>query len=119
MKLIDKKIIKPIQIIHSKPNLTSNINIKIALYGNSSIEMPVEIIVNKGATGTSTNFKATVFLMSEKAKANVTPGLFIHEKDILSAGHGVVIKNIKEKDTLYLQSRGIERGEAREMVVGL
>lgn len=119
LKLDHEKIIKPIKITHIKKDLASKIDIKIALYGNSSLEMPVEIFVEKGATGTSTNFKANIFLMSDHAKAKVTPGLFIHEKEIQSAGHGVVIKNIKESDTRYLRTRGIEFDQAREMIVGI
>ncbi len=119
LKLVNQNISFPINIFHSKPNLSSRIFIKIALYGNSKADIPVEILVNEGAKGTSTNFKALVYLMDEKAKANITPGLLIHEKDIASAGHGVVIKNIKEKDTFYLQSRGIEKELAKELIVGI
>ena len=119
LKLHDDNLNYPIKIIHSKPGLSSNINVKIALFGKSNLKMPVEIWVREGAKNTSTSFKATVYLMNEKAKAEVTPGLFIHEKDIQSAGHGVIIKNIKEKDTFYLQSRGLEQEIAKEMIIGI
>jgi Fe-S cluster assembly scaffold protein SufB len=109
----------PINIIHEKPDLESKINIKLALYGKSHINIPVEILVKNGAKGTSTNFKALVYIMDPQSKANITPGLLIHEKNINSAGHGVVIKNIKPKDTFYLESRGIEKEKAKELIVNL
>lgn len=118
-KLLDQHINFPINILHKKPNLSSKINIKLALYGKSKVEIPVEILVAEGAKGTSTNFEALIYLMDKNAKANVTPSLLIHEKDIQSAGHGVVIKNIKDKDTFYIQSRGVEKINARELLVGI
>lgn len=118
-KVFDEKIVKPIKIIHSEPDLQSKIYIKLALYGKASVEIPVEIWVKEGAKNTSTNFKALIYLMTNSARANITPGLFIHEKEIASAGHGVVIKSIKDKDTFYLQSRGIPNQAAKELIVGI
>jgi Fe-S cluster assembly protein SufD len=119
LKLVDELLEYPIKVIHSKPNLTSNIKVKIAIYGKGNLKMPVEIWVKEGAINTSTNFKALVYLLSNDARAEVTPGLFIHEKNIQSAGHGVIIKNIKDKDTFYLRSRGIEKEMAKELIVGM
>jgi len=119
LKIIDKKVNYPIVIKHNQPDLVSNIKIKAALYGNSELIMPVEIIVNHGAKNTKTGFNAIVYILSSEARARITPGLFIHEKEILGAGHGLIIKNIKDRDTVYLESRGIQKSEAREMIVNL
>jgi Fe-S cluster assembly scaffold protein SufB len=118
LRLTDEELEYPINIKHLKPNLHSKLNIKLALFGKSKIKIPVQIYVEKGAINTSTGFKALVLQMSDKASANITPGLFIHEKDILSASHGVVIKNIKDKDLTYLQARGIQREMAKDLIVG-
>ena len=119
LRLEDMELDYPINIYHNTPGLESKINIKLALFGKSKIKMPVEIHVKEGAKDTTTNFKALVYIMSGSAHATITPGLFIHEKDILGASHGVIIKNIKDRDLVYLQSRGMEKGEAKEMIVGL
>ncbi len=118
-RICDKSFEFPIKIIHRKPDLSSNITIRIALFGQSQVRIPVEIYVEKGAINTYTNFKATVFIMSKESKAHITPSLFIHEKSIRGAGHGLVIKNIKPKDTFYLQSRGIEFEKARDLIINL
>jgi len=119
LKLVDQKIEYPINIFHKKKDLKSNLNIKVVLYGNSELKMPIEMKVVEGATGTSTNLRAIVYILSDKSKAQITPGLLIHEKEINSAGHAVIIKNIKDKDTVYIQSRGIEKNVAKEIIVGL
>lgn len=118
LKLIDQEIEYPIHIIHKVPEKHSELRIKMALYGRSKVKMPVEILVEKGAVDTATRFKALVLQMSPNAQANITPGLLIHEKNIQAASHGVVIKNIKDKDLEYLQARGIEKETAREIIVG-
>ncbi len=118
-RIYDKSVEFPIKIVHRKPDLSSSIIIRIAMFGKSQIHIPVEIYVEKGAVNTYTNFKATVFIMSDESKAHITPSLFIHEKSIRGAGHSLVIKNIKSKDTLYLQSRGIKFEKARDMIISL
>lgn len=118
-KVENESFVFPIKILHKQPNFSSKINIKLAVYGKSKVEIPAEILVAAGAKGTSTNFKALIYLMDKDAKATVTPGLLIHEKDIQSAGHGVVIKSIKDKDTFYIRSRGIKSVEAKELLVGI
>lgn len=117
LRLTDETIEYPINIYHNTPSVESKVSVKIALYGSSSVKMPVEIHVNKGARDCKTDFKAIVYLMSPHAKANVTPGLFIEEKNIQGAGHGVVIKNIKERDLYYLRARGLNREEARNIII--
>lgn len=119
LKLIDENIDFPIKIFHQKPNFSSEIKIKLALYGKSKVNIPAEILVKSGAKDTSTNFKALVYLMDPKSHANVTPGLLIHDKNIKSAGHGVVIKNIKDSDTFYLQSRGINKDLSKDLIIGI
>lgn len=117
-RITDESIFYPIKILHKIPNLSLKFHVKLALFSKANIKMPVEIIVEKGAINTATNFKATVFLMDKYAKAEITPGLFIHEKNILNAGHGVIIKNVKPKDTFYIQSRGIDFNKARDLIIG-
>jgi Fe-S cluster assembly scaffold protein SufB len=118
LRLTDQEIEYPINIVHNLPGKESKIQIKLALFGRSKVKMPAEILVEQRAVDTATSFKALVLLMSPKAQATITPGLLIHEKNILSASHGVVIKNIKDKDLVYLQARGMGKSIAREVLVG-
>lgn len=108
-----------LNITHELPNKSSNIKLKFVLYGNSKVTLPVDILVKKGALNTSTNFSAIVYIMDKDSKAEITPALFIHEKNIQKAGHGLVIKNIKPVDTIYFQARGIGAGIAKKLIVGI
>jgi Fe-S cluster assembly scaffold protein SufB len=115
--LTDTDLEYPINVFHETPGFLSKVSIKIALFGKSNVKIPARIHVSKGARDSATDFKALVLLMSPHARATVTPGLFIEERNIQSASHGVVIKNIKDKDLHYLQARGIVKSEAREMLI--
>jgi len=119
LKLTDQEIHQPITIHHHQPGRESTLDVKIALYGKSRLTMPVNITVHEGADATATDFHALVFLMSPQAKAQVTPGMFIHERNIQSAAHGVVIKNIKPKDVYYLRARGLASHQAQELLIGM
>lgn len=118
LRVEDREIEYPINIRHTHPGLHSKINVRLALFGRSKVKMPVEILVEKDAIDTSTAFKAHVLLMSPQAQATITPGLLIHEKNIQAASHGVIIKNIKDKDLVYLRARGISKSASKELIIG-
>lgn len=118
LKLKNQKLIYQINIIHNQPNLLSEIKIKIALFKNSYLEIPVNITIQKNAIDSFTSFNATVFILDEQSKAKVTPGLHIFEKEIKGASHGLIIKNIKKRDTYYLQSRGFTFEESKNLIIG-
>ena len=116
LKLDNVSLDFPINITHKTPNLTSIINIKAALNNKSTINIPTQIHINKGAINTSTQFKALIYLLSPNARASITPALYIEEKNIKIASHGVVIKNIKDKDISYFLARGISKEKAKEFI---
>lgn len=118
LKLNNKKLIYPINMIHELPNYNTEIQIKIALLKNSYLEIPVNIIIKKGAIKSATNFNAVIFVLDQKSKVKITPALHIYEKEINGASHGLIIKNIKRKDTYYLESRGIDFKTAKNLIIG-
>lgn len=118
LKLDNTKLIYPINIIHEQPNYNTEIQIKIALLNNSYLEIPVNITIKKGAIKSSTNFNAIIFILDQKSKVKITPALHIYEKEINGASHGLIVKNIKRKDTYYLESRGIDFDTAKNLIIG-
>lgn len=118
LKLKKKSIEIPISIVHTIPDKTSLIKIKVALYDEASIIMNANVTINKGAINSITDLNISVFLMKPSAKAQVTPALFIYEKNIISAGHSLIIKDITLQDTYYILSRGIPFEQAKELIIG-
>ncbi|MCX8035136.1 MAG: SufD family Fe-S cluster assembly protein [Candidatus Dojkabacteria bacterium] len=117
LKLRNQKIQTKMKFIFSTPSVESNIDIKIALY-KSECEMPVEVHIPNGVKGVSAELNIVVYVMDEKSRANITPGMFIHDRDVQKAGHGLVIKNIKNKDLYYFYSRGIDRKLGEKLLIG-
>lgn len=117
LKFRNQKIQTKMKFIFSTPSVESNIDIKIALY-KSECEMPVEVHIPNGIKGVSAELKIIVYVMDDKSRANITPGMFIHDRDVQKAGHGLVIKNIKNKDLYYFYSRGIDRKQGEKLLIG-
>lgn len=111
--------ILPIKITHRMPNTSFHFNVKFIVYENVDFEIPVEIRVEKGAIGVSTSFHALVYNLNSTSKLKVVPGMFIYEKNINSAAHGVVIKNLTRKDLIYFLARGVSENDAKNYVLGL
>lgn len=116
--LEDTELQYPIQVNQNVPRNSFNLKVKIVLFGTSKLEMPIDLHVNQGATETETQLNGVVYIMSQQSNAKVVPSLYIHEKNILGASHGMVIKNIKDKDLIYFNSRGIENTTAKELILG-
>ncbi len=117
IKLRKQKLKSTMKFVFTTPSVSSNIDIKIALY-QSECEMPVEVHIPSGVKGVSAELKIIVYVMDDKSRANVTPGMFIHDRDVQKAGHGLVIKNIKNKDLYYFYSRGIDRKQGEKLLIG-
>lgn len=116
MKLIDQIIEKPIVIQQVNAGFEFNLDIKLALFGKSKVNIPIELNVQKGARDSKTYLQGLIYLVGKNSSAYVVPSLYIHEKNINGASHGVVIKNIKDRDLVYFFSRGIEKEEARNIL---
>ena len=67
----------------------------------------------KGANGYQANNN---LIIAESAKVESIPGLEIMTDDV-KCSHGVTISNIDKNHMFYLQSRGINRTEAKNLVV--
>lgn len=56
-------------------------------------------------------------LLSSRARADAIPELEIHNQEV-SCSHGATIAPVEEDQLFYLESRGLDRGEALGLVVG-
>ena len=105
-----------LNIIHKKPNLKSNVGIKVILYDESNFDLNGVIKISKGAINTDTYLKVDVLLLSETSHVRVVPSLEILE-DNVKAGHSATVKELPINEIYYLMSRGLSETEARDMLV--
>lgn len=105
-----------IKIIHKEPNLKSNTIIKAVVYDKSSFDAKADLIIQKGAKFTDAYLRIDALIVSEDATARVIPGLEITENDV-KGGHGATVGMLDKEQLFYLQSRGIEKDVAEEILV--
>lgn len=75
-----------------------------------------KIIVHEGADGTSAALRNENLLLSAKAEIDTKPELEIYTDDV-KAAHGATTGELDETAIFYLQSRGIGRQQARQMLM--
>ena len=55
-------------------------------------------------------------MLSENAKIDATPTLEIYNKDV-KCGHGASVGQIDKEKLFYMQSRGIDEAEAKNIII--
>ena len=69
----------------------------------------------KGASGSSTRQSAKIIVFDPKCLGRCSPILKIDENDV-RASHAAVVGKLNDDHLFYLQSRGIDLGEARKLI---
>lgn len=105
-----------LRIIHSTPNITSQIRIKAVLYDQASFDIEPVVVIEDSAANTDTYLKVDVLLLSDHAKARAIPSLEI-KHDQVKGGHGATIGHVDAQQLQYLMSRGLSRAQAQELIV--
>lgn len=75
-----------------------------------------EVYVPKGSDETRSNQQCRTLLLSDKARADMTPQLRIMTDDV-ECFHGATTIDLSEEMIFYLQSRGFSRERARPMIL--
>lgn len=105
-----------INVIHAAPNTKSEVVFKGVLRDRSKIDFKGLIKIEKGAKGTDTWLAAHLLILSDQAKGKVTPSLEILENDI-KAGHVATVGKVSDMEMFYLQSRGLSKTQAKNLIV--
>jgi len=104
--------------IHNAPHTTSDIFTKGALTGSGRCLYRGLVKINKNAFGSNGYQKEDTLLLSEDAAADSIPNLEIDNNDVRCT-HGASIGKIDMEKMFYLQSRGLNEGQAtKEYVKG-
>jgi Fe-S cluster assembly protein SufD len=105
-----------ITFVHTKPNITSRINIKAVLFDNAKFDLEALLKIDKGAENTDAYLKIECLVIGENAFASAIPSLEIKE-DSVKAGHGATIGYLDEQSIHYLKSRGLNSQVAEELLI--
>lgn len=103
-------------IDHAKPNAASHELYKGILEGHSSAVFNGKILVRKDAQKTDAKQTNKNLVLSEDATINTKPELQILADDVRCT-HGATIGQLDPEGIFYLQSRGIGRAEARDLLI--
>jgi len=102
-------------IDHARPHGTSHELYKGILSGASAAVFNGKIIVRAGAQKTDAKQTNKNLVLSEDATINTKPELQIHADDVRCT-HGATIGQLDQEAIFYLQSRGIGREQARDLL---
>jgi Fe-S cluster assembly protein SufD len=103
------------EVIHAKPNCTSDEYYKSVLDDQARSVFRGRIIVAKDAQKTDANQQNKNLLLSSRAEADTKPQLEIYADDVKCA-HGATVGQLEEKSVFYLRSRGISETMARALL---
>jgi Fe-S cluster assembly protein SufD len=101
---------------HLKPNTTSDLLYKNALFDEARTIFSGLIKVEPGAHRTDAYQKVRNLLLSDEAEANSLPGLEILADDVRCT-HGATSGQVEEEELFYLKSRGIPERAAKALIV--
>jgi Fe-S cluster assembly protein SufD len=101
--------------IHQAPNTKSDLLYKNALRDRAKTIFSGLIIVDPDAQKTDAYQSNRNLMLSEDAEANSLPGLEIQANDVRCT-HGATSSRIDPEQEFYLQSRGIPKGAADELL---
>ncbi len=103
-------------IDHAKPGSESRETYKGVLDGQSRGVFQGKILVRRDAQKTDGHQLSKALLLSPEAEVDTKPELEIYADDV-KCSHGATAGEIDEEQMFYLQSRGIDREEARDLLV--
>jgi Fe-S cluster assembly protein SufD len=101
---------------HRVPNTTSNMLAKGVLLSKSKAVYRGKIRIDPGAQKTNSYLSDHMLIVGSEAIANSIPGLEIEANDV-KASHGSTKGQINEEQLFYLESRGIPRKKAENLII--
>ncbi len=102
---------------HVGHHTISDLQFKSALKENSSLVWYGITRINETAGGSEANQTSRNLLLSEHAKASPIPILEIKAHDVSKCSHGATAGPVEETELFYLESRGVPKDTAEQMLV--
>jgi len=102
---------------HIGRDTTGNLLSKGVLGDHSRAYLKGLATIDQSAHGTDSFLGEFAMLLSRKARSVAIPSLEIDQPDCRRVAHSSSVGPIDESEVFYLQSRGLEREEARKLIV--
>ena len=102
-------------ILHRVGPATSMEEYRGILAGRSQCVFNGKVVVSEGADGTDSSQSNHNLLLSERAEIDTKPELEIYADDVKCA-HGATVGQLDETALFYLRSRGLDDGQARQVL---
>ena len=102
-------------IIHGVGPATSDEEYRGILTGRARCVFNGKVIVAEGADGTDSRQSNHNLLLSDRAEIDTKPELEIYADDVKCA-HGATVGQLDRAALFYLQSRGLDRDQARQVL---
>ena len=103
-----------IDINHLAKNINSNV-INHGINKDKKLEFIINTIVPKNVTGIKTSQDSKI-ITTNNDLASIKPNLYIDNDDI-EANHSAYIGSFKEEEIFYLNSRGLTKKDAKDLLV--
>ena len=111
-----KKLKIDTTLLHIGKNTGGNIMVKGTAKDTSIAKIDGMIKIEKQASGTNSFLDEHVMLLNPGARADTNPQLEIENNDV-SSRHAASVAQIDEDKIFYMQSRGVNRQDARKLIV--
>jgi Fe-S cluster assembly protein SufD len=111
----DRHIDNHTKICHETGPTVSNEEYRGILGGRSQCVFNGKVIVAEGADGTDSSQSNHNLLLSDRAEIDTKPELEIYADDVKCA-HGATVGQLDKAALFYLQSRGLDPEEARQVL---
>ncbi|HIA39374.1 MAG TPA: hypothetical protein EYN88_00555, partial [Candidatus Poseidoniales archaeon] len=105
-----------IEIEHKVGNNRSQVEMHAACDDNSRSVGTGRLLIAESAQGADAGQVFRNLLLSDKAKADVIPELEVLADDV-SANHGAASAPLDPEQVFYLESRGLDKKESRDIIV--
>ncbi len=112
----DQKKSVEVVIHHKAPNTQARTTLKGVGRDQSSIRFVGRIIIDPECGNSHSFLTERILLLSDQATAEAVPDLEILTDDV-SCSHAASVSRIPEEQIFYLQSRGISKAAAEDMIV--
>jgi Fe-S cluster assembly protein SufD len=102
---------------HMGANTESNMDFKTVVTGKGYSVFDGMIKIEHGSRGTTTRLEEHAVHLSSTSRSDSIPGLKIDTNDVAKAGHASTSGQVDEDQLFYMQTRGIDRTEAKRLIV--